>query len=133
MCYGSMTSCKRVLANFLIGGDIAGQRPRSSILFLIYVNDLPSLVPGGLLLQYADDNTLICSAPDAAVAEALMNSHLEVISQWTTANRMRLNLSKSSVMWFRVPGQRRTPYFPEVLVANTPLTVVSKQVSEPHI
>ena len=32
------------------------------LLFLIYVNDLPSQVPGGLLLQYADDTTLICSA-----------------------------------------------------------------------
>ena len=66
------------------------------------------------LLQYADDITMICSAPDAA----LMNSHLEVISQWTTANRTRLNLSQSSVMWFRVPGQRRTSYFPEVLVGT---------------
>ena len=70
---------------------------------------------------------MICSAPDTADAAALMNSHLEVISQWTTANRTRLNLSKSFVMWFRVPGQHRTPYFPEVLVGNTPLTVVSKQ------
>ena len=65
------------------------------LLFLIYVNGLPSQVPGGLLLWYADDTTLICSAPDAT---ELMNSHLEVISQWTTANRMRLNLSTVNLL-----------------------------------
>ena len=34
------------------------------LLFLVYVNNLPSQVSGGVLLQYADDTTLICSAPD---------------------------------------------------------------------
>jgi len=32
------------------------------LLFLVYVNDLPSQVSG--VLQYANDTTLICSAPD---------------------------------------------------------------------
>jgi len=35
-----------------------------SLLFLTYVNNLPSQVSGGVLLQYADDTTLICFAPD---------------------------------------------------------------------
>ena len=65
------------------------------LLFLIHVNDLPSQVPGGLLLQYADDTTLICSAPSVQDAVILMNSHLKIISQWTENNRIQLNFSKS--------------------------------------
>jgi len=96
------------------------------LLFLVYVNDLPSQVSGGILLQYADDTTLICSAPDTQETASLMNSYLRVISKWTVDNRMALN-PKSSVMWFRVPGHRKAVYFPTVFVNNIPLSVVSKQ------
>ena len=61
------------------------------LLFLIYVNDLPSQVTSGLLLQYADDTTLICRAPTKDDVASVMNSQLKLISQWTGANRMRLN------------------------------------------
>ena len=49
-------------------------------------NDLPSQIPGGLLLQYADDTTLICSAPSVQDAAILMNSHLKIIIHWTVNN-----------------------------------------------
>ena len=71
-----------------------GRIPQGSalgpLLFLIYVNELPSQVPGGLLLQYADDTTLICSSPSVQHAAILMNLHLKIISQWTVNNRMQL-------------------------------------------
>ena len=82
---------------------------------------------GGVLLQYADDTTLICSAPDTQEVAVLMNSHLRVISKWTEDNRMAFNLSKSSVMWFSVPGHRKTVRIPSIYVGNIPLSVVSKQ------
>ena len=56
-----------------------------------------------------------------------MNSHLEVISQWTINNRMQLNLSKSSVMWFRAPSQRVIPSPPGIFVSGIHLAVVCKQ------
>jgi len=40
---------------------------------------------------------------------------------------MALNLSKSLVMWFRVPGHRKAVYFPTVFVSSILLSVVSKQ------
>ena len=48
-----------------------------ALLFLIYVNDLPSQVTGGLLLQYADDTTIICSAPTKDDVASLMNSQMD--------------------------------------------------------
>ena len=71
---------------------------RSRYFSKVLVNNLPSQVSGGVLLQYADDTTLICSAPDTQEVAVLMNSHLRVISKWTEDNRMAFNLSKSSVM-----------------------------------
>jgi len=55
-------------------------------------------VPGGILLQYADDTTLICSAPHVQDVGALMNLHLMVISQQTVNDKMQLNFLKSSEM-----------------------------------
>ena len=48
------------------------------LLFLIYVNDLPSQVTGGLLLQYADDTTIICSAPVASRTRILSHTRMGI-------------------------------------------------------
>ena len=79
------------------------------------------------MLQFVDDTTLICSAPSVQDAAILMNSHLKIISQWTVNNRMQLNFSKSSVMWFRAPGQHVISTPPDIFVNGNRLTVVSKQ------
>ena len=43
------------------------------LLFLIYVNSLPSQVTNGILLQYADFTTLVCSGTSPLVAAEVMN------------------------------------------------------------
>ena len=36
------------------------------LLFLVYMNTFPSVITDGILLQYADDATLICSSANSA-------------------------------------------------------------------
>ena len=60
------------------------------LLLLIYVNDLPSQVTNGLLLQYTDDTELIC----CALTRDNVGSAMNLIGQWTGANKMRLNHRK---------------------------------------
>ena len=97
------------------------------LLFLIYMNNLPPQISQGLLLQYADDTALICSGPTPAKASTVMNSQLIVIQQWIVASKMRLNYSKSTVMWFKVSNRKQPSEFPDIVVDDTVLQVVTKQ------
>ena len=108
-------------------GGIPQDSALGPLLFLIYVNDLSSQVTGGLLLQYADDTTIICSAPTKDDVASLMNSQLKLIDQWTSANKMTVNYSKSSVMWFRVSNRRLPHGYPPIMMDDVILSVVPKQ------
>ena len=70
------------------------------LLFLIYVNSLPSQVTNGVLLQYADDTTLVCSGTSPLVASEVTNQQLQLVYDWIVSNKMQLNFWKSKVMWF---------------------------------
>ena len=73
----------------------------------VYMNTSPSRIAKALLLQYADDTTLICSGSDpAATATSVMNRQLALIHDWLVEHRMRLNIQKLHVMWFYV-GKRK--------------------------
>jgi len=72
------------------------------LLFLIYINDLPSSqVTSGLLSQYTDDTTLLCCGPSNCDVAAEM-SQLELVSHWIWHNKMKLNHSKSSGSQFPI-------------------------------
>ena len=79
------------------------------LLFLIYMNDLPSRITNGLLLQYADDTTLICSGFTVDKVAATLNTQLSDIQCWVTASKTKLNLKKSTVMWFWPLKDTNTP------------------------
>ena len=100
-----------------------------SLLFLVYVNNLASVITSELLLQYTDDTTLICSAPTVEDVVSKMHCQLTLISQWTLASKMRLNLSKSSVMWFSPSNCGKAAAFPDIVVDDTPLAAVNTQTN----
>ena len=49
---------------------------------LIYMNSFPSQLTNGLLLQYADDMTIICSGITPAAVQTIMCSQLSLIQHW---------------------------------------------------
>ena len=55
------------------------------------MNTLPCSVPS-LLLQYADDTTLICSGSISAAAACIMNQQLALIHDWLVKHRIKLNV-----------------------------------------
>ena len=91
---------------------VKGGIPQGSVLgpllFLVYVNEMPSLVKHGRLLQFANDTTLM-------TVKKRLNSDLQRIQSWVVSSRMRLNVKKSSIMWFS-PKQASSVALPPILV-----------------
>ena len=83
-------------------GVMKGGIPQGSalgpLLFVIYMNNLPLQITDGLLVQYADDTTLVFSRSTPAAA-AVLNSQLKLVHNWIRNSRMSLNHSKSSVSY----------------------------------
>ena len=108
-----------------VDGGIPKGSTHVPLLFLIYVNQMPSKVSNGCLLQFADDTCLICSAESPSAVAAMLQDDLNSLSKWIVMSKMRLNLKKSSVMWFSTKPSAAA--VPRVMVGDTALSVVCKQ------
>ena len=111
----------------IMKGGIPSGSVHGPLLFLIYMSSLPPQISQGLLLQYADDTFLICTGPTPTEADTVINFQLMLIQKWIVASNMRLNYSKSTVMWFRMPYHKQPFKFPDIVVDDAKLQVVTKQ------
>ena len=66
------------------------------LLFIIYVNEIPSTVNNCDISLYADDTVLFCSAKTIIELEQKLNSDVQNLSRWFGANRLTLNTSKAT-------------------------------------
>ena len=82
------------------------------LLFLIYVNAMPSLVECGRLLQFADDTILICSGDTHDDVQQQLEHDLRLLFFWINSSKMKLNTSKSSLMWFKSKRSSCAPHPP---------------------
>jgi hypothetical protein len=72
-----------------------------SLLFLLYVNDLPNAIsdlPKPVL--FADDTSLIITNPDTQSFEKDINTVLEKLNKWFNSNLLLLNLKKTYFLQF---------------------------------
>ena len=74
------------------------------LLFILYTADLYNVVAslGPTSHQFADDLQLYlsCRPEDSVVCAQQMHCALETVHNWMSANRLRLNPSKSQFIWF---------------------------------
>ncbi len=68
------------------------------LLFLIYINDLPSCSSILKFHLFADDTSIFFSYNNAKDLESIVNLELKNVSTWLSANRLTLNVDKSNFL-----------------------------------
>ena len=68
------------------------------IIFLLYVNDLPSYLNHNSCIMYADDTSLKSSADDHETLQTNLQFITDATVDWLNKNRLLLNVKKSSCM-----------------------------------
>jgi hypothetical protein len=71
------------------------------LLFLLYINDLPTSSPSSSFIIFADDTNIIFSHEDPLTLESLINKELNNISNWFKLNKLSLNIDKTNFMIFK--------------------------------
>ena len=92
---------KKIIKTGVPQGSILG-----SLLFLIYINDLPEISRHIKMVMYADDTTLYCNLGD--LSEDIINTELTKVSEWLAANKLSLNVKKTKCMVFHTPQRKVT-------------------------
>ena len=70
------------------------------LIFLIFVNDLNLHLENTECIQFADDTSLIFTHRNLVYLNYLVESQLSVIQDWFYANRLTLNIDKSSYLLY---------------------------------
>ena len=68
------------------------------LLFLIYINDMKKSSPLLYYIQFADDTTAYIKGNDIDAIYTALRSELDKVSHWLQANRLSLNVNKTSYM-----------------------------------
>ena len=76
------------------------------ILFLVYINDIYKSSSILKFHLFADDTSLFLSAKNEETLKNIMNRELILISNWLSANKLSLNVSKSSLLVFHPPQKK---------------------------
>ena len=88
------------------------------LLFLSYINDMPKCSNILEFHLFGDDSNLFLNSPNILNLETNLNVELEKISQWLYANKLSLNIEKTSFVVFHSP-QRRIAHKLNLSISNT--------------
>ena len=90
--------------------DIENGAPQGSILgpllFLIYINDLPSCLKHSTPVFYADDSNLLISDTNCETLIRKGNEDLANVQNWLISNKLALNVGKTQAIIFRTPNTK---------------------------
>ena len=85
------------------------------VLFLIYINDLNQVSDILHTIMFADDTNLFLSGSKISEIERKLNNELSLLTEWFSANRLSLNIKKTSYIVFC----NRKNIDANILLANT--------------
>ena len=101
---GSLTRKQRVVMDGVSSGwnQVTRGVPQGSILgpllFVVFVNDLPSVVRKCSVNLYADDTTIYASNEDPSLVGKHLEEDLGAIATWINTNGLKMNVVKTQLM-----------------------------------
>jgi hypothetical protein len=66
-----------------------------SLLFLLYVNDMPNAIPGEKLKLFADDTNLFISSKYVMDLNHMANVLMHNLNSWLNDNKLHLSIEKN--------------------------------------
>ena len=96
------------------------------LLFLIYINDIHRVSELLNFHLFADDTSLLFSHREEQVIEGIVNQELKQVNNWLIANKLSLNVSKSSLLVFHPPQKKLKQINIQINGLNIPLKEKAK-------
>ena len=66
-----------------------------TLLFIIYINDLPSVLESCSVSLYADDTVIYCYGTTSQELSENLNKNLFIVAMWLNNHKLTLNLEKT--------------------------------------
>ena len=76
------------------------------LLFLLYINDLPSVSKKLTFFLFADDTNIYYESSDVVNIQKTVNKELRKVRKWLEANRLALNIEKINFVIFHSPRNK---------------------------
>ena len=80
------------------------------LLFLLFINDLPSVSKVLTFYLFADDTNIYFESDDLVYMQKVVNRELHKVTKWLEANRLALNNDKTNFIIFHSPQHKLTDH-----------------------
>lgn len=105
VCIEGILSSPRLINKGVPQGSILGP-----LLFLTYINDLQTYLNTTQCLLYADDTTIMATGNTSSELTTNLDSLLHSLENWSHANCIKINPSKTSFVVFHAPQRKITSH-----------------------
>ena len=79
------------------------------LLFLLFINDLPNSSSILTFILFADDTNAFYSHTSYLTLTKIVNAELQLVAEWFAANKLSLNLEKTSFILFKSSKKKSPP------------------------
>ena len=102
------------------------------LLFLLYINDITNCSDKFNFYLFADDTSILCSNRNLKSLELEVNTELNKLCEWLTANKLTLNTKKSNYVIF-LNYKKKLPYQPTINIYDNDKVSYSTLECKDHV